>query len=52
MELMNHKTLDKHLCNELGKTHIQENSGLITLNVKLQVLYLSTFYVQTIFSLP
>ena len=45
MELMNHKTLDKHLCNELEKTHIQENSGLITLNVKLQVLSLLFMFI-------
>ena len=40
MELMIHKTLSKHLCYVLRKTHIRENSGPITLNVKLQVLSL------------
>ena len=37
MGLKNHKTFIKHLCNELRK-HKREALGLITLNVKLQVL--------------
>ena len=45
MELMIHKTLSKHLCYELRKTHIRENSGLITLNVKLQVLSLLFMFI-------